>query len=212
MKEVNHSELLGKSLGEGGDYYIGTAAVTTKKFALIVVGPSGATVSVCKIRGVDVKTARNYGSLPAGYMMCAGGNDYFNSITFSAGSGLGIIYSEPPVVEITAASITTGDEETAITNSITFNNTGNAGSVKLDWRIKDDAGAIVVAGKADLYCLPGTGVSAAIQGLTFPAQPGTDFTFEVSLEGKEDWTVSSVFDINDVTTTAAPTTTAATTT
>jgi hypothetical protein len=58
-KETNHSRLLGILAGEAGDYYIGTDALTDKKFSRIVIGPDGATVSVLKIMGTDVVTARN---------------------------------------------------------------------------------------------------------------------------------------------------------
>ena len=92
--ETNHSRLLGILAGEAGDYYIGTDAVTTKKFSRIIIGPDGATVSVLKDNGTDVCSARNYSALPAGYVICAGGNDYIDAVTLSAGNAEGIIYRE----------------------------------------------------------------------------------------------------------------------
>jgi hypothetical protein len=92
--DSNHSRLLGILAGEAGDYYIGTDKVDTKKFSRIVIGPDGATVSTIKINGADVKTARNYSALPAGYVICAGGTDYIDEITLSAGNAEGIIYRE----------------------------------------------------------------------------------------------------------------------
>ncbi|MCX5896470.1 MAG: hypothetical protein NTZ51_11675, partial [Proteobacteria bacterium] len=83
--------------GAFGDFYIGhAAAVTTKKFSHIVVGESGATLTDVKIRGVSVKAARAYPNvMPAGYPMCAGGNDYFDSIELSAGDAQGFFFEEP---------------------------------------------------------------------------------------------------------------------
>lgn len=91
----NHSELLGRMTGEGGDYYIGTQAVSDKMFTHIIVGTDGATLVGVQIGNQDVKTARNYPSaMPGGYIMCAGGDNYFNHIEFSAGSAQGLLVSE----------------------------------------------------------------------------------------------------------------------
>lgn len=94
-QERNHSELIGRLAGEGGDYYIGTQAVSNKKLTHIIVGSDGATLVGVQIGGVDVKTTRNYpASMPGGYIMCAGGTEYFNHIEFSAGNAEGLILSE----------------------------------------------------------------------------------------------------------------------
>jgi hypothetical protein len=94
-KETNHSALLGKMIGEGGDYYIGTQAVSNKKFSHIQIGPDGATLVGVQIGNQSVMAARNYpAAMPGGYLMCAGGQDYFNYISLSAGNAEGVILSE----------------------------------------------------------------------------------------------------------------------
>jgi hypothetical protein len=95
--ELNHSRLLGQLAGEEGDYYIGTDAVTDKKFSHVIIGPDGATVSVLKVMGTDVCTARNYDVLPAGYVICAGGRNYIDAVTLTAGNAEGILYAETDV-------------------------------------------------------------------------------------------------------------------
>lgn len=95
VQEKNHSELLGRLTGEGGDYYIGTQAVSDKKFTHIKVGADGATLVGVQIGNQDVTTDRNYpAAMPGGYLMCAGGKEYFNHIEFSAGYAQGILLSE----------------------------------------------------------------------------------------------------------------------
>lgn len=94
-QERNHSELMGRLAGEGGDHYIGTQAVSNKKFTHIIIGTDGATLVGVQIGNQDVKTGRNYpASMPGGYVMCAGGNNYFNHIQFSAGNAEGLLLSE----------------------------------------------------------------------------------------------------------------------
>jgi hypothetical protein len=95
VRENNHSKLLQRIAGEGGDYYIGTQAVSDKKFTHIKVGADGATLVGVQVGNQDVKTTRNYPAvLPGGYMMCAGGQEYFNHIEFSTGYAQGILLSE----------------------------------------------------------------------------------------------------------------------
>lgn len=96
--ERNHSQLLGMLAGEGGDYYIGTQAVSDKKFSHIKVGSDGATLVGVQRMGVDVMTARNYPSaMPGGYIMCAGENGYFDHIEFSAGYAQGTLLSDEDI-------------------------------------------------------------------------------------------------------------------
>ena len=94
-QERNHSELMGRMAGEGGDHYIGTQAVSDKKFTHIIVGSDGATLVGVQIGNQDVTTQKNYPSaMPGGYIMCAGGTQYFNHIEFSAGYAQGLLLSE----------------------------------------------------------------------------------------------------------------------
>ena len=91
----NHSELLGRIAGEGGDHYIGTDAVSDKKFTHIKIGSDGATLVGVQIGNQDVASARDYPSaMPGGYIMCAGGDRYFNHIELSAGNAQGFLLSE----------------------------------------------------------------------------------------------------------------------
>jgi hypothetical protein len=191
----NQSKLLGQMMGESGDYYIGTAAVTTKKFSHIVVGPSGATVTVCKIRGVDVVTARNYGALPAGYTICAGGDDYIDAITLSAGSAEGVIYDEPITPGSAAVAVSNGVHGATMTPTITFTNAGCSGSREVLYRTKNAAGTVVQEGSKIIYFLNGTGVTVTMPGLTYFATVATGYTFEISLDNGDIWTTSAAFNI-----------------
>ena len=99
-KETNQSDLLGKIVGTGGDYYLyaSTTPVTGFQFSHIVFGPNGGTITSCKILGIDVMTSRNYdaasGALPANYIICAGGADYIDEITLISGDAQALIFSE----------------------------------------------------------------------------------------------------------------------
>ena len=99
-KETNQSDLLGKIVGTGGDYYLyqSTTPVTGFQFSHIVFGPNGGTITSCKILGVDVMSTRNYdaasGALPANYIICAGGTDYIDEITLISGDAEALIFSE----------------------------------------------------------------------------------------------------------------------
>lgn len=91
----NQSQILGMVAGEGGDHYIGTQAVSTKKFTHIVFGSDGGTLVGVQIGNQDVKTTRNYpATIPGGYIMCAGSGQYFNHIELSAGSAEGLVLDE----------------------------------------------------------------------------------------------------------------------
>jgi hypothetical protein len=94
-RERNHSELMGRMIGEGGDYYIGTDPVSDKKFSLIQIGAEGATVAGAQIGNQDVRTLKNYpAKLPGGYLMCAGGDNHFNHIHLTDGYAEGVLMSE----------------------------------------------------------------------------------------------------------------------
>lgn len=81
----NHSALLGRISGSGGDYYIGTQAVSDQKFEVIRIGAQANLVGV-QVGNQDVTIARNYPSyLPGGYLICAEGNEPINHIELSSG-------------------------------------------------------------------------------------------------------------------------------
>lgn len=218
MKELNHSKLLSAMAGQPGDYYIGTTPVTTKKFSHIVIGPDGATVNVCRIRGVDVKTARAYAALPAGYVMCAGGDDYFDSIHFTAGSGQGVLYDEESAMSAVSVAVADGYYGETMTPTITFTRTGVAGSRRLNWRVKDNNDTVLQSGDKTVYFLPGTGATVTIPGLSYyepPVAPTTTAgptTTAVPTTTAAPTTTSAETTTAGETTTAAPTTTAEPTT
>jgi hypothetical protein len=95
-KETNHSELLNRIVGGGGDYYIGNqAAVADKKFAHIEIGKDGATLVGVQIGNQDIMAERNYpAAMPGGYLICAGGKEYVNYINLSAGYAKGYPIAE----------------------------------------------------------------------------------------------------------------------
>jgi hypothetical protein len=99
-KETNQSDLLGKIVGTGGDYYLyaKTTPVTGMQFSHVVFGANGGTITSCKVLGVSVMTSRNYnaasGALPANYIICAGGADYIDEITLISGDAEALIFSE----------------------------------------------------------------------------------------------------------------------
>jgi len=195
MQELNHSKLLGVLAGEAGDYYIGTTAVTTKKFAAIVIGPDGATVTVCKIRGVDVMTERNYGVLPAGYIMTAGGDDYFDAITLSAGNASGLLYHEDSAVTLSSIAVSNGAAGAAMTGTITFTNTGNSGSLRILWQVKNAAGTVVQTGEKVVYFLKGTGLTVSLAAGTYYSTVATGYKMDIRIETVTDWTESTSFNI-----------------
>jgi hypothetical protein len=188
MQEFNHSKLLGVMAGQAGDYYIGVEAVTTKKFSMIVIGPDGATVTVCKIRGVDVIADRNYGILPEGYRMVAGGDDYFDAITLSEGNAEGVIYPENMAIELVEVNIADGEAGAAMSIGITFNNTGNSGSKKVFWKVQNDSDdAVVQTGEKVVYFLKGTGVTVNLTGSIYYETAGVDYALYVQIEDTDIW-------------------------
>jgi hypothetical protein len=98
-KETNLSDLLGMMAGTGGDRYLYPSETpVTGQFSHIIFGPDGGTITSLKIMGADVMTSRNYnansGALPAGYMICAGGEDYITEITLVLGDAEALIFSQ----------------------------------------------------------------------------------------------------------------------
>lgn len=91
----NHSALLGRLSGAGGDYYIGTQAVSDKKFEVIRIGTDGATLVGVQVGNQDVATERNYpAAMPGGYLICAEGTDPINHIELSTGYAEGFLMPE----------------------------------------------------------------------------------------------------------------------
>jgi hypothetical protein len=92
MDQKNHSALLGRGFGIGGDYYIGTQAVSDKKFDVIKIGTDGATLVGVQIGNQDVTTAKNLpAALPGGYLICADGKSYIYHIELSSGWAEGFL-------------------------------------------------------------------------------------------------------------------------
>ncbi len=195
-QETNHSRLLGVIAGTAGDVYIGVEAVTDKKFSLIEIGPDGATVTVAKIRGVDVVTARGYGALPAGYQMIAGGDDYFDAVTLTAGSAQGVLYPEPISPVIDTVVVAAGAINDPMVPEITFDNAGGSGSVPLRWRLKDPEGAVIETGETKIYFLNGSDVEVTIPGLTYPDTADDGYVFEINItDSDEAWIASAAFEV-----------------
>jgi hypothetical protein len=96
---VNFNKALGRMVGIGGDYFI--SALTTPTSGLLfshILITSDAVVTDIKIGSVSVKTARHYsGTIPTGYLMCAGVNSAgadltFNYVMLASGSAEGVIF------------------------------------------------------------------------------------------------------------------------
>lgn len=194
MKVTNESELMSPMVGQCGDYAIGLVAVTTEKFSHIVIGPNGATVSVCKIRGVNVMANRNYSALDAGYVMSAGGDDYFDAITLTAGSAEGVRYHDEILPLPASVAVANGVHGAGMTPTITFTNAGLSGSKKVWHRTKNAAGSVIQSGEPTIYFLKGSGVTVTIPGLIYFATVANGYTFEISLNG-ENWIASTAFNI-----------------
>lgn len=179
---LSNLSYLSQMAGSNGDYYISTTPVSDKKFSQILVGPNGATVTSVKIRGVDVSTSRNYNVLDAGYLMCAGGNDYFDYVEFSAGSAEGVLYDESPtnpiINGVTLDSSLAGNPMTPI---LSFSNTGNSGGKNINWRVYNTAGTTVQTGNNIVYFLNGDN-SVNILNLTYYSVPANNYRFETSFD------------------------------
>ena len=96
MSEIkSNPALLSRVAGAGGDHYIGTSAISDKRFEIIRIGASGATLTDVRIGGVSVKASRNYpDSMPADYLICAEGDVPIDYIELSAGWAEGWIMPE----------------------------------------------------------------------------------------------------------------------
>lgn len=194
----------GQLWGFGGDAYIGAESFSGKKFTHIVVGSSGATFTALTIRGVDVVTAKNISgiSLPSGYILSAGGDDYFDSGTISAGSAQGLILSENPIVTLESVAVDNGVAATGMTPVLTFGNTGGAGSLEVEYSIQDSEGTVVEQGVARLgtakrvYFLSGDSQEAIIQGLTYPSTADTGYVFKANLAGSSK-EIEDSFDVTE---------------
>ena len=82
----------GAMTGANGDYLINAGeTISTQKFSHIII-LTDAVIDDVKIATVSVKTARNYGTLPANYTMCAGKGKYFDYIKLTSGTAEGINY------------------------------------------------------------------------------------------------------------------------
>jgi hypothetical protein len=194
LNEIKAS--LGLLVGAPGDYYIGVVAVTTRKFSHIIIGPAGATVSVCAIRGVDVLSARNYGVLPAGYIMVAGGDDYFDSITLTAGNAEGIDYVEASNPNLASVTVSNGVHGNTMTPTVTFTNSLLSNTRVLRWRLKNSGGQIVDSGIAKIHFLKGTSINVNILGLTYYTTIATGYTLEVNVTDSDSvWIASASFNI-----------------
>ena len=91
---MNSNPALSAMTGYAGDYNIvaGTTPTTGLIFSHIYI-TADAVIDDVKVMGTSVKTARNYvGTLPAGYLMCAGHPNYFTYIKLTSGSAEGVIF------------------------------------------------------------------------------------------------------------------------
>jgi hypothetical protein len=190
----NHSKLLQVLVGEAGDYFIGTTAITTKKFSRIKI-TTEATLTELKIRGVSVVTDRNYGTLPVGHELVAGGDDYFDHVDLATGTAIGYIYSEESAVGSLAVDVEDGVAEAAMAPEVTFNNTGGSGSKLLHWQVRDDTDVVVQEGIQIVYFLKGTAVTVNLAGLTYFATPDTGYELDIWLDGSDTVTTSAPFEI-----------------
>jgi hypothetical protein len=87
---------LGRMVGYGGDVFINasTSSLSGIVFSHVFI-TSDAVLTDIKIGGTSVLTARNYvgHTLPAGYLICAGGDDTIDYVMLASGSAEGVIFS-----------------------------------------------------------------------------------------------------------------------
>lgn len=98
-KETSMTDLLGRIAGTGGDFYLYPSETPfTGQWSHIVFGANGGTITSLKVMGEDVMAERNYdansGALPAGYIICAGGEDYIDEITLALGDAEALGWSQ----------------------------------------------------------------------------------------------------------------------
>jgi hypothetical protein len=194
MQQLNHSKLLGVLAGEGGDYFIDTTLVTTKKFSRIKI-TEAATITDIKIRGVSVKTDRNYGALPVGFELFAGGDDYFDYVALSAGSAIGVLMAEDASVGALAVTVDGSLNELGYYEiTVGFSNTGNAGSRKVLWQLRNDADEVVQSGEVVLFFLKGSGLTVPFYIDIDSNTADTGYELDIKLEGSDVWTTSAPFE------------------
>lgn len=205
-QKIDYAKVMAQLAGFGGDEYIGAEAFSSKKFTHLVIGSSGATFSALTIRGVDIVTNRGLTeiSLPSGYILCAGNDDYFDSGTISAGSAQGLRMQEDPIVTLESVAVEDGTAATGMTATLTFGNDGGAGSLEVDCVIEDSEETVIAQylrseGTAiQVYFLPGESQTATIPGLTYPSDAGTDYAIRVKISGDADSTeVEDTFDVTE---------------
>ena len=194
-QDLNMSNLLGKMIGHGGDYPINPSTAITKKFSHILIGPNGAVVSAVKIRNIDVSTSKGYYSLYAGYLMCAGGDDYFDSITLASGSAEGFLYSQP-VSLIMALTVDSSKARNVMIPRIVYTNSGNAGSKEFVWELDSSKGIHIQNGRTNLYFIDGSS-TVTIPNLTYINAVGTAYVFKVGFDYGT-WEASSTFNITSI--------------
>jgi hypothetical protein len=90
--------MLARMMGFGGDYAI--TALTTPTTGLLfshILITADATITDIKVNGASIKLARHYtGTLPQGYLICAGGlddTDQIDYVMLASGSAEGIIFA-----------------------------------------------------------------------------------------------------------------------
>ena len=95
-KQIN--PMLARITGFGGDYNIsaGTTPTTGLLFTHVLI-TADAVINDIKVNGTSVKAARHYtGTLPQGYLICAGGlddTDQINYVKLTSGSAEGIVFA-----------------------------------------------------------------------------------------------------------------------
>ena len=95
-KQIN--PMLARMAGFGGDYNItaGTTPTTGLLFTHIYI-TADAVIDDVKVNGTSVKTARHYtGTIPQGYLICAGGLDETDQISYiklTSGSAEGFVFA-----------------------------------------------------------------------------------------------------------------------
>jgi hypothetical protein len=96
-RETGINPMLARMTGFGGDYAIsaGTTPTAGLTFTHILI-TADATITDIKVGGVSVKAERHYtGTLPQGYLICAGGldsADQINYVLLATGSAEGIVF------------------------------------------------------------------------------------------------------------------------
>ena len=95
MAAKDFNPALGRMVGIGGDYNIVATATTPSALTFShVLFTADSVIDDIKLNGASCKTARNYiGTIPQGYIACAGGDNVFTYVKLTSGSAEGIIFS-----------------------------------------------------------------------------------------------------------------------